>query len=68
MQQKFDRADRLIRFASNCIEVSEAMPKTIAGNYLSGQLIRSSVSPAPHHSEACSAESPADFIHEMKVT
>ena len=67
MEKKFNLEERLIDFASNIIDVSEALPKTFAGNHLGAQLLRSGTSPALHYGEAQAAESPADFIHKMKV-
>jgi four helix bundle protein len=67
MEKKFDLEERLIAFAAVMIDVSEALPKTFAGNHLGGQLLRSGTSPALHYGEAQAAESPADFIHKMKV-
>ena len=67
MEKKFDLEERLIDFAAVIIDISEALPNTIAGNHLGGQLLRSGTSPALHYGEAQAAESPADFIHKMKV-
>ena len=67
MERKFDLDERLINFASNCIDTSESLPKTLAGNHIASQLIRSSTSPALHYGEAQSAESRNDFVHKMKV-
>jgi hypothetical protein len=44
MDKKFDLNERLILFASQIIDVAEALPKSFAGNHLSGQLIRSGTS------------------------
>jgi len=49
------------------IELSEKLPKTIAGNHLTGQLIRSGTAPALQYGEAQGAESRNDFVHKMKV-
>src|ERR1700674_1033866 len=38
-----------------------------AGNHVASQLLRSGTSPLPNHGEAESAESPADFVHKLKV-
>jgi four helix bundle protein len=54
-------------FAALCIKTAEKLPKSFAGNYLTGQLIRSGSSPALHYGEAQAAESPKDFLHKMKV-
>ena len=67
MQRKYDLNDRLIAFASNCIDVAEALPKTIAGSHISGQLVRSSTSPALNYGEAQGAESSRDFVYKLKV-
>ena len=67
MQRKFDLDVRLIEFASNIIDVAEALPHSIAGSHLAGQLVRSGTAPALHYGEAQGAESMADFIHKMKV-
>ena len=67
MEKKFDLEERLIDFAAVIIDISEALPKTLAGNHLGSQLLRSGTSPALHYGEAQAAESPADFIHKMKV-
>ena len=49
------------------IKLGEKLPKTLAGNYLAGQVTRSGASPALHYGEAQAAESRSDFIHKMKV-
>jgi four helix bundle protein len=67
MPHKFDLADRLIEFASNCLAVADALPKTFAGKHVAGQLTRSATSPAFHYGEAQAHESTADFIHKMSV-
>jgi four helix bundle protein len=34
---------------------------------VAGQPLRSGTAPAPHHGAARSAESPADFVHKLKI-
>ena len=68
MERKFDLDERLINFADAIIDVSEALPKTFAGNHIAGQLVRSGTSPALNYGEAQSAESRNDFIHKMKIS
>jgi four helix bundle protein len=65
-QKKFDLEDRLVEFVGRIIEVVEALPKTRAGNYIAGQLIRCGLAPALLYGEAQSAESREDFVHKMK--
>ena len=62
-----DIRDRLIKFAARIIKVCDALPNTKAGRHVAGQLLRSGTSPAPNHAEGRSAESPADFIHKLKI-
>lgn len=67
MEKKFDLDERLILFAAVIIDIAEALPKSFAGNHLSGQLIRSGTAPALQYGEAQSGESRADFVHKMKI-
>lgn len=64
---KFDLEERLIQFSLLIIEITELLPKSIAGRHFGGQLIRSGTSPAFNYGEAQSAESRKDFIHKMKI-
>lgn len=59
--------DRLIDFGLSVIELTNHFPNSKLGNHLSGQMIRSSTSPAFNYGEAQSAESRKDFIHKMQV-
>ncbi|WP_345254259.1 four helix bundle protein [Flaviaesturariibacter amylovorans] len=59
--------ERLIEFAAAVIKVTEALPSSPAGRYVSGQLVRSGLAPVLQYGEAQAAESPDDFIHKMKV-
>jgi len=66
-RETYDLEDRLIDFSVLAINVGEALPKTDAGRYLSGQIIRSGMSPALVYGEAQSAESRKDFIHKISI-
>ena len=66
-ERVFDLEDRLLDYAAAIIRLVEDLPKTRAGNHVAGQLLRSGTSPLPNHGEAESAESPADFVHKLKV-
>ncbi|TCZ63466.1 four helix bundle protein [Flaviaesturariibacter aridisoli] len=65
--RRYDLEDRLIRFGVSIIRLAGKLPKTYAGNHISGQLTRSGTSPAFQYGEAQAAESRADFLHKMKV-
>ena len=67
-ERKFDLQDHLIDYAVRIINLSEALPNTKAGKHVSSQILRSGTSPAPNYGEAQSAESPADFIHKLKIS
>ena len=67
MEKKYNLRERLIDFACRVIDVTEALPKSVAGQHLGTQLVRSGTSPALHYGEAQAAESAADFIHKMKI-
>ena len=66
-KRKFDLEDRLIDFVIRISEVAEALPNTVLGKYLKGQMIRSGTSPALNYGEAQSAESTNDFVHKLKI-
>ena len=66
-ERKYDLQERLIDYTVRIIKLSEALPDTKAGKHASSQVLRSGTSPAPNYGEAQSAESPADFIHKLKV-
>src|SRR6266513_5612237 len=67
-QSKGDELEeRLIDFAVRIIKLSARLPKTSAGRHIAGQIMRSGTSPAPNYGEARGAESPADFVHKLRV-
>ncbi|HVO75905.1 MAG TPA: four helix bundle protein [Ignavibacteriaceae bacterium] len=65
--RKFDLEDRFVDFTYRMIDVVEALPKTRAGNYIAGQLIKSCNSPTFNYGEVQAAESKNDFVHKLGV-
>ena len=65
--KKFNLEDRLVKFACTCLEICDMLPNTKASQNLAHQLSRSSTACALIYGEAQAAESPADFIHKMKM-
>lgn len=65
--KEFNLEDRLVDFAVLIIEIVNEIPKTKAGNYLVGQLVRCGTSPSLNYAEAQSGESRKDFVHKMKI-
>ena len=59
--------ERLIDFAVSIIELSNRLPKTLAGRHIANQILRSGTSPAPNYGEARGAESRADFRHKIRI-
>ncbi|MEM9826652.1 MAG: four helix bundle protein [Planctomycetota bacterium] len=59
--------DRLIDFAVRVIKLADALPDLPSGKHIGRQLLRSGTSPAPNYAEARGAESPADFVHKLKI-
>ena len=66
--KKYDLEERLVKFAVIITSLAESLPETYVGKYITGQLIRSGISPALNYGEAKSAESMNDFIHKMKIS
>jgi four helix bundle protein len=66
--KKYDLEERLVRFAVMITTLAESLPESYVGKYISGQIIRSGISPALNYGEAKSAESINDFIHKMKIS
>src|SRR5437870_3517818 len=58
---------RLITFGARTTRVSNMLPRTREGRYISGQLLRAGLAAAPNYAEARAAESRADFIHKLRI-
>jgi four helix bundle protein len=65
--QRYDLEDRLLGFAANIVDLTEALPTTRAGNHIAGQLLRCGTSPLSNHGEVEAAESRKDFLHKLRV-
>ncbi len=50
-KNKYDLEDRLVDFTCRMIDVVEALPNSRAGNYIAGQLIKSSHAQAFNYGE-----------------
>ena len=65
--RKYDLEDRLLEYAAAILRLCDRIPRSVAGAYVAGQLVRSGVSPLYNHGEAESAESSRDFVHKLKI-
>ena len=68
MSAKTDQlSDRLLDFAVEVIKITDALPNTVTGRHVGGQLIRAGTSCGSNYEEACGAESRSDFAHKMSI-
>lgn len=58
---------RTKQFALRVIRMSEAIPRSIPGDVLSRQIVRSATSVAANYRSACRGKSRADFIAKMGI-
>ncbi len=65
--KKIDLEDRFIDFTIRISNVVDEIDSSKLGIHITGQLIRSSSSPALNYGEAQSAESRKDFVHKLKI-
>lgn len=65
--RKFDLEERLIDYAVAIIRIIEKLPVNKATSHLSGQILRSTTSPALNYGEVQAAESRKDFVHKMQI-
>ena len=65
--RRYDLEDRLLDFAVDLVELTEALPNTRAGNHIAGQLLRCGTSPLSNHGEVEAAESRKDFLHKLRI-
>ena len=56
---------RLIDFSIKAVNLIKSLPEDRVTNHLSGQLLRSAISPALNYGEAQGAESRKDFVHKL---
>lgn len=60
-------SERLLDFVVKTVRVADALPKTISGKHIAGQLTRAGTSCGSNYEEGCGAESRSDFIHKMSI-
>ena len=62
-----DIQERTFAFGVRVVELIDRMPRTLAGETIAKQLIRSGTSVGSNMQEADGAESKKDFIHKVSV-
>jgi four helix bundle protein len=60
-------AERLLEFAVRIIHLCGHLPRSTAGNHVSGQLVGAGTSPGANYEEARGAHSLADFISKLSI-
>lgn len=63
----YDLEERLLEYSARIIRLSEHVTDSVAGRHVAQQFLRSGTAALPNHGEAQAAESPADFVHKLKV-
>ena len=63
----FNLEERLLDYAAAITRLVERLPNTLPGRHVARQLLKSGTSPLPNHGEAQAAESPADFVHKLRI-
>ena len=65
--EKNELEQRSKEFAHRSVKLCLALPKTILGRHIQGQLIRSSTSVAANYRAACIAQTKAGFISKLSI-
>ena len=63
----YDLEERLLDFGAGIISLTRKLNTGYAERHIGNQLLRSGTAPLSHHGEAQAAESPADFIHKLRL-
>ena len=65
--QPYDLEERLLDYASRIVSLTKSLGADYAERHIGNQLLRSGTAPLSHHGEAQAGESPADFIHKLRL-
>ena len=60
-------AERTVDYGLAAMGYCDTLPRTAAGRHIGDQLLRSATSVAANYAEATDAESPADFVHKLRI-
>jgi four helix bundle protein len=63
----YDLEERLLDFGAGIISLTRKLNTNYAERHVGNQLLRAGTAPLSHHGEGQGAESPADFIHKMRI-
>jgi len=65
--RNYDLEERLLSYGAGIIMLTRSLSSDYAERHVGNQLLRSGTAPLSHHGEAQGAESPADFIHKLRL-
>ena len=60
-------AERTVDYGLAAMDYCDTLPRTAAGRHIGDQLLRSATSVAANYAEATETESPADFVHKLRI-
>lgn len=64
----YDLEERLLDFGVRIISLTQSLTENYAQRHIASQMLRSGTAPLANHGEAQAAESPADFIHKLRIS
>jgi four helix bundle protein len=64
----YDLEERLLDFGARIISLTQSLTENYAQRHIASQMLRSGTAPLANHGEAQAAESPADFIHKLRIS
>ena len=59
--------ERTKKFAHRCVKLAMALPETVLGKHLRGQVIRCSTSVAANYRATCLSQSKASFVAKLSI-
>ncbi|MEO8207002.1 MAG: four helix bundle protein [Chthoniobacterales bacterium] len=65
--RKTELTERTLQFGIRCIKLAEGLPKSLSGQVLAKQLIRSGTSVGANYRVACRARSRAEFVAKLGI-
>ena len=59
--------ERTKKFAHRCVKLAMALPETVLGKHLRGQVVRCSTSVAANYRATCLSQSKASFVAKLSI-
>ncbi len=68
LKSTYDLEERLLDHGARIISLTQTLTENYAQRHIAKQMLRSGTAPLANHGEAQAAESPADFIHKLRLS